>query len=63
MSATRKAVISVPLISGLKALVARNTGDARWHNIRPPHLRLSEAQQAALFNAFDASGMRLPKAA
>ncbi len=63
LSATRKAVISVPLISGLKALVARNTGDARWHNVRPPHLRLSEAQQAALFSTFDGSGMRLPKVA
>src|SRR6202163_1648800 len=33
LAATRKAVISVPLIPGLKALVARNTGDARWSNI------------------------------
>jgi hypothetical protein len=56
-------VISVPLISGLKALVARNTGDARWHNIRPPHMPLTETQQAALFKAFDASGVRLAKAA
>jgi 4-hydroxy-tetrahydrodipicolinate synthase len=63
LTATRKAVISVPLISGLKALVARNTGDARWHNIRPPHMKLTEAQQTALFSAFDASGVRLPKAA
>jgi 4-hydroxy-tetrahydrodipicolinate synthase len=63
LAATRKAVISVPLIPGLKALVARNTGDARWLNIRPPHLRLSSAQESALFNAFDASGITLPKAA
>jgi 4-hydroxy-tetrahydrodipicolinate synthase len=63
LSATRKAVISVPLISGLKALVARNTGDPRWHNIRPPHMRLTAAQQAALFNMFDASGAVLAKAA
>jgi 4-hydroxy-tetrahydrodipicolinate synthase len=63
LTATRKAVISVPLISGLKALVARNTGDARWETIRPPHLPLNAAQKAALFGAFDASGMTLPKAA
>jgi 4-hydroxy-tetrahydrodipicolinate synthase len=63
LAATRKAVISVPLIPGLKALVARNTGDARWLNIRPPHLKLSAAQESALFNAFDASGITLPKAA
>jgi 4-hydroxy-tetrahydrodipicolinate synthase len=63
LTATRKAVISVPLISGLKALVARNTGDARWLNIRPPHMQLTEAQTAALFKAFDASGIALAKAA
>jgi 4-hydroxy-tetrahydrodipicolinate synthase len=62
LSATRKAVTSVPLISGLKALVARNTGDTRWYNIRPPHMELTEAQQAALFATFDASGVKLAKA-
>jgi 4-hydroxy-tetrahydrodipicolinate synthase len=63
LSTTRKAVISVPLIPALKALVARNTGDARWHNIRPPHLKLTEAQQQSLFAVFDASGVELAKAA
>ena len=63
LAATRKAVVSVPLIPGLKSLVARNTGDPRWTNIRPPHLPLSAAQQAALFSAFDACGLALPKAA
>jgi len=63
LSATRKAVISVPLISGLKALVARNTGDARWENIRPPHLKLTAAQRASLFAAFDACGVTLARAA
>ena len=63
LAATRKAVVSVPLIPGLKALVARNTGDARWNAIRPPHLPLTEAQRASLFAAFDACGLTLPKAA
>ncbi|MSP01152.1 MAG: dihydrodipicolinate synthase family protein [Acetobacteraceae bacterium] len=63
LAATRKAVVSVPLIPGLKALVARNTGDQRWHNIRPPHLPLTAAQQASLFGAFDTCGLTLPKAA
>jgi len=49
--------------SALKALVARNTKDQRWLNIRPPHLRLTEAQTMALFNTFDASGIRLASAA
>ena len=63
LTATRKAVTSVPLIPALKTLVARNTGDPRWINIRPPHLKLTEAQTAALFSTFDASGIRLAKAA
>ena len=63
LSATRKAVISVPLIPALKSLVARNTGDARWLNIRPPHLTLTAAQEATLFQAFDSSGITLARAA
>lgn len=63
LTATRKAVTSVPLIPGLKSLVARNTGDARWTAIRPPHLKLTAEQEAALFAAFDASGVKLAKAA
>jgi 4-hydroxy-tetrahydrodipicolinate synthase len=63
LAATRKAVISVPLIPGLKALVARNTGNPAWENIRPPHLRLSATQKASLFTTFDACGLTLPKAA
>jgi 4-hydroxy-tetrahydrodipicolinate synthase len=63
LAATRKAVISVPLISGLKALVARNTGNAAWENIRPPHLKLTAGQKTALFSAFDACGIRLANAA
>lgn len=62
MTATRKAVTSVPLIPALKALVARNTGDARWTNIRPPHMKLTDAQASALFAAFDASGVQLARA-
>ena len=63
LAATRKAVTSVPLIPGLKALVARNTGDTRWNTIRPPHLPLTAVQKSALFSAFDACGLTLPKAA
>jgi 4-hydroxy-tetrahydrodipicolinate synthase len=63
LSATRKAVISVPMIPALKALVARNTGDIRWENIRPPHLKLTAAQKSAAYAAFDACGVTLAKAA
>jgi len=63
LSATRRAITSAPLIPGLKALVARHTGDAGWLNIRPPHLRLSAEAAARLFAIFDACGVRLAAAA
>jgi 4-hydroxy-tetrahydrodipicolinate synthase len=63
LAATRKAAISVPLIPGLKALKARQIGDAGWLNLRPPHLKLTAEQQAKLFAAWDASGITLAKAA
>jgi 4-hydroxy-tetrahydrodipicolinate synthase len=63
LSATRKAVTSVPLIPGLKSLVARNTSDFGWTVVRPPHLSLTAAQEAKLFAAFDACGMEQAEAA
>ncbi len=64
LSATRKAIVSAPAaIPALKALMARHTGDAAWHNMRPPHLKLTGEQQARLFTAFDACGVGLAKAA
>lgn len=63
LTAIRKAVTAVPLIPGLKALVARNTANPAWNHIRPPHLALSAAQATQLFTAFDASGITLAKAA
>jgi 4-hydroxy-tetrahydrodipicolinate synthase len=63
LSAIRKAVTSAALIPGLKALVARNTGDESWNNIRPPHLALSAEAKAKLFATFDACGITLSKAA
>ena len=63
LGAIRKAVTSAALIPGLKALVARNTGDSRWEAIRPPHMALSAEQKAKLFATFDACGLTLAKAA
>jgi 4-hydroxy-tetrahydrodipicolinate synthase len=64
LSATRKAIVAAPQpIPALKALMARHTGDTAWHNMRPPHLKLSDEQQNKLFAAFDACGVRLAKAA
>lgn len=63
LSATRKAVTSVPLIPGLKALVARHRDDTGWNNMRPPHLRLTSEVAATLFQAFDECGVNLQRAA
>ncbi|CAH2601213.1 Dihydrodipicolinate synthase family protein [Rhodovastum atsumiense] len=62
LSAIRKAVTSAALIPGLKALVARHTGDAGWQAIRPPHLPLSPEARTKLFATFDACGLKLTPA-
>jgi 4-hydroxy-tetrahydrodipicolinate synthase len=61
LSAVRKAVTSAPLIPGLKALIARHTGNPDWHHIRPPHLRLSDTAAASLGAALDSTGLVMPK--
>ena len=63
LTAMRAAVTSAPLIPGLKALVARHTGEAQWEEIRPPHLKLAAEQKAKLFVAFDSCGVALAHAA
>ena len=63
LTAVRRAVTMVPLIPGLKALVARHTGETAWRNTRPPHLRLSGEEEMRLFAAFDACGLTLAQAA
>ena len=62
LTALRRAVTSAALIPGLKALMARHTGDDAWHNIRPPHLRLDREAAARLFAAFDACGVTMASA-
>lgn len=63
LAAMRKAVTSAPLIPGLKALIARHTGDDAWLNLRPPHLKLGAEAASRLFATFDACGVTLAKAA
>jgi 4-hydroxy-tetrahydrodipicolinate synthase len=56
LNATRKAATSVPLIPGLREIIARSTGDAGWRTIRPPHLPLNAAQAEAVWAAWGAAG-------
>jgi 4-hydroxy-tetrahydrodipicolinate synthase len=60
LTATRKAVTSVPLIPGLKALLARHAADDSWRTLRPPHLALDAKASQAAYAAFDATGVTLP---
>ena len=56
LTATRRAATSVPLIPGLREIIARSTGDAGWRVIRPPHLPLSQEQADKVWAAWDAAG-------
>ncbi len=51
------------LFAPIKALLARNTGEPEWENLRPPLMPLSNERKAAFLAAFDAIGYRLPVAA
>jgi 4-hydroxy-tetrahydrodipicolinate synthase len=57
LNASRKAATSVPLIPGLREIMARSTGDAGWRTIRPPHLPLSREQAEAVWAAQQAAGV------
>jgi 4-hydroxy-tetrahydrodipicolinate synthase len=56
LTAIRRAAVSVPLIPGLREIMARSTGDAAWRTIRPPHLPLPQAQGDAIWAAMQAAG-------
>jgi 4-hydroxy-tetrahydrodipicolinate synthase len=56
LNATRKAATSVPLIPGLREIIARSTGDDGWRTIRPPHLPLSKEQGEKIWAAMEAAG-------
>lgn len=43
ITAHREAAQKAGLIGGLKALMARRTGEARWLNLRPPHVNADPA--------------------
>ncbi len=57
LNATRKSATSVPLISGLREVIARSTGDDGWRTIRPPHLPLTAEQAEKLWAATQATGV------
>jgi len=56
MNACRAAAGTVPLIPGLREILARSTGDEAWRHIRPPHTRLSPAEADGVWAAWQATG-------
>jgi len=61
--AVRAAAESKPAIPALKAVLARQQGADGWLNLRPPLVGLDAAQEAELFDALEAAGYRLARAA
>lgn len=56
LNATRAAASSVPLIAGLREVIARSTGDAMWRHIRPPNMPLSAEEADKVWAGWQAAG-------
>jgi len=63
LTAVRNAIVQFPLSAGLKALMARHSGNDAWLSVRPPLMRMSDADREKLYKDFDAIGFALPMAA
>jgi 4-hydroxy-tetrahydrodipicolinate synthase len=60
VSRQRLALDGVPMIPGMKAMLARRFNRLQWRNVRPPFVRLALSQEAAMFGKLDDAGMTLP---
>ncbi|MBP0446677.1 dihydrodipicolinate synthase family protein [Roseomonas sp. SSH11] len=56
MNSCRAAAGTVPLIPGLREIIARSTGDDGWRQIRPPHTRLTREEADRVWAAWQATG-------
>lgn len=63
LSLLKNTVSKYPYAPGLKALIARHTGDDGWLNIRPPFVALTDAEKNDLYGKFDALDSPMPAAA
>jgi len=61
--AVRDILEAFPPIAALKQLLARTSGQASWLNIRPPLMRLNEAQIQGLFAKLEAVSFETARAA
>jgi 4-hydroxy-tetrahydrodipicolinate synthase len=63
LEAVRKIISGYPLVPSLKAMVARNTGDDAWLNMRPPIMPMGAEQTQALYAEYDGAGLTMAQAA
>lgn len=63
LTAQRLAIQSQALVPALKQIMARHSGDQSWIKIRPPLMPLAAEQAKSLFDALDATGFSLARAA
>ncbi len=63
LTALRQTISKYPPIPAMKALMARQTGNPAWANVRPPFRPLSAADTERLAADLTAIGFALPKAA
>jgi len=60
LDAVRGAVEQVPVIAGLKEIVAHQAGDPAWRAVRPPLSGLAPAQAEGLLASLSALGFSMP---
>lgn len=60
ITAFRKAIMEFPMIPALKAVIGLITDDAGWGQVRPPLVRLDEAQRARLSEVLSRHGFEMP---
>ena len=63
LTALRQTISKYPPIPAMKALMARQTGNPAWANVRPPFRPLSTADTERLAADLAAMGLALPRAA
>ncbi|MBT6116290.1 MAG: dihydrodipicolinate synthase family protein, partial [Rhodospirillaceae bacterium] len=63
VNAVRTAIEAAPMVPGLKAMMARSSGDSVWTAMRPPLMKLSAAKAEALAEALAATEFRFAEAA
>lgn len=60
LTEVRKVVCDYPLTAALKEIMARQSGDNNWRNIRPPLMALNDAAATDLFSRLAKAGCLLP---